>query len=104
MSDYLRDTESFLCGLFYGAISHTGFFNVRGKMIGEWYVGKDWKGSDRGVIAVISWHLCVSIEENREITHWCRGRDWNRIPAEHKTRSLRLCQSAVGQFVLRVFI
>ena len=61
-------------------------------------------------MAVISWHLCVSIEENHEITQWCCGRDWNRIPAGHKPRSLRLRQSAVGlsvrfeSFHLRVLI
>jgi hypothetical protein len=48
-------------------------------------------------MAVLSWHLCVWTEENREITQWCCGRDSYRIPAEHKPRS---CYSAVGQFVL----
>jgi hypothetical protein len=52
-----------------------------------------------GVMAVVSWHLCLWTEENSEITQWCCGRDSNRIPAEHKPRSLRLCQSVVGRSV-----
>jgi len=97
-SDYLHGTGLFLYGLFCGAVIHKG--------VVRWSVNDKWERIGKKAIAVISWHLCVRTEENREITQWCCGRDSNRIPAEHKPiyRCVYASLLSVGQFVLRVFI
>jgi hypothetical protein len=67
---------------------------LNGRTIDKWWIQRDLKGSDRGLIWVLSRHLPGETEENHERSKnsWCPARYSNRAHPEYKFKSLRLDQ------------
>jgi hypothetical protein len=67
-----------------------------GRVIDEWWIGKDLGGSSHSVIELLSWNFLGGTEENyRNLNHdaLCPGRDLNQTPPEYKSGMLLLGQS-----------
>jgi hypothetical protein len=82
----LSNTLSFIlfsCSLFNDAVSSSDDMASNGKMIGEWWIGKDWEGSGRVLNEVPSRHLSGGTDEHHEKSVMITG-----IPAEIRTEDL----------------
>jgi hypothetical protein len=66
---------------------------MNGRMAAEWWMGKDLRGSGRGLIKIISRNLHQGLGKTTKETlsgYPVTGRDSNLTPPDNKSRTVRL--------------
>jgi hypothetical protein len=97
--NYCRYKSVSFCGSFHDApiVNTSGYIASNGRIIGEYWIGKDLEGSGCCLIEVLSRNLPERAEGNHENSSQgsrCSRRHSNRVPSKQKSRALPLHQSA----------
>lgn len=83
---------------------HVGYVNINGRIIDEWWLGKDLEGTSRGLIEVLFQHFSGrTVENTKNLISDSRCPCWysNPGPLEYNSKTLPLHQPARSYSLLQ---